>query len=455
MKKISVLILFILNKLNVYITTSTNKYIILKNTGWLFADKIIRMGIGLLVGVWVARYLGPTQFGQINYAIAFVGLFGAISGLGLNGIVVRDIVREPKVADEILGTSFLLQLLSSLLTVLLVLASINIINKNDEYTFKIVAITSVVLIFKSTEVVKYWFESQVKSQYTVWIENGVFIFISAIKVLMILSKATLMTFVCINVVESLLVAIGLILIFNAKGGSVYNWRVHIARAKKLLVDSWPLMLASISIMIYMRIDQIMLGQMLGDNAVGLYTAATRLSEIWYFIPITIAASLSPSIIKYRLENVGLYEKRLQSLFNFMMMLSGGLALFISLISPSIIKILYGDSYLAASNVLSIHIWTSIFVFSGVVSSQWFIAENLQKLSFYRTLVGAVSNVVINLLLIPRYGIYGAAWATLFSQALASVLFNGIGSSSRGVFRMQIRALFFVDVYKMLKGAVNR
>lgn len=413
------------------------------------------MGIGLLVGVWVARYLGPAQFGQLNYAIAFVGLFGAIAGLGLNGIVVRDIVREPSVADVTLGTTLFLQVLGGIVSILLIIISIVFLRPNDEYAWFIVAITSLNLIFKSTEVIKYWFESQVKSKYTVWVENGVFVFIAAIKVLMILAKTSLTTFVCINVVEGLLVAIGLILIYNLKVGSLGSWHVHILRAKRLVIDSWPLMLAGISIMIYMRIDQIMLGQMLGDDAVGLYTAATRLSEIWYFIPVAIAASLSPSIIKYRLENIGLYEKRVQALFNFMMFLSSGLALFISFISPVVIKILYGDSYSAASNVLSIHIWTSIFVFSGVASSQWFVAENLQKLSFYRTLVGAISNIVINLFLIPRYGIYGAAWATLFSQALASVLFNGIGSSSRPVFRMQVRALLFVDAFKILKGAINK
>lgn len=398
------------------------------------------MGVGLLVGVWLARYLGPEQFGQLNYAIAFVGLFGVIAGLGLNGIVVRDIVREPEAADTTLGTAFVLQVVASVIAVALIVGTIAWLRPDDTLTRAMVAILGLSLVFKSTEVVKYWFESQVQSRYTVWIENGAFAIMSGIKVAMILRQAPLMAFVWIALAEAVLIAIGLPIIYTTRGRALGAWKPRSARAKSLLRDSWPLILSGLAVMIYMRIDQIMLGQMLGAREVGNYAAAVSISEVWYFIPIVIASSVLPNTIETKTHSEKLYYQRLQTLFNMMVLASIAIAVPVTFFSDWIVVLLYGSDFRQAGGILTITIWAGLFVFLGVASSNWLLAENLQTISFYRTAIGALINVSLNYVLIPKYGAEGAAFATLVSYSFAAFFFDLLNKKTKRIFYMKLRAL---------------
>ena len=422
---------------------------ILGNTGWLFFDKILRMGMGLLVGVWVARYLGPEQFGLFNYATAIVALFTAIATLGLNNIVVRDLVKHPEDASATLGTAFLLQMIGGGLALIAAVIAVSVMRPDDSTARIIEAIFGLAMVFKASDVVRYWFESKVQSKYTVWVENAAFLVFAAIKVALILNEAPLLAFVSIVLAEAILVAILLIAIYVQQGNKLAAWKYQFSRAKSLLRDSWPLILSGLAAMIYMRIDQIMLGQMLGDEAVGVYSAALRLSEVWYFIPMTIAASVFPAIIEARKKSHEVYHQRLKQLFELMVILALALALPISFLSESIMAVLYGPGFADSAQVLVIHVWTGLFVFSGVASSRWFIAENLQKYTFYRTLAGCGVNVGLNFVLIPRYGPIGSAWASVISQAVASVFFNALNSKTRPVFYMQIKAITGLDYIKKL------
>ena len=245
---------------------------ILDNIGWLFFDKMLRMAVGLLIVVWMARYLGPEQFGLLNFAMAFVGLFGAIATLGLQGIVVRDIVRKPEESKVILGTGFVLQVVGGLMAFGLVILVISLLRPDDTLAKTIVAILGFTQVLKASEVVKYWFESQVQSKFVVWVENGVFLIIAGVKVAMILLQAPLMAFVWAAFAEALLVAALLFAVYGWKIGSISSWKPSFDRGKMLLRDSWPLILSGIAVVVYMKIDQIMLGQMIGDQAVGIYSA---------------------------------------------------------------------------------------------------------------------------------------------------------------------------------------
>lgn len=402
------------------------------------------MGMGLLVGVWVARYLGPEQFGMFNYATAIVALFTAIGTLGLNNIVVRDLVKHPEEANATLGTAFFLQLIGGVLAFISAVIAVTFMRPDDATARIIVAILGLVMVFKATDVVRYWFESRVQSKYTVWVENAASLVFSAIKVALILSEATLITFVWIGLAETALVALLLLAIYKQQGNKLGAWRYQYARAKSLLCDSWPLILSGLAAMLYMRIDQIMLGQMLGDEAVGIYSAAVRLSEVWYFIPMTIAASVFPAIIEARKNGHDLYHQRLMKLFELMAVLALALALPISFMAEWIMAVLYGPGFADSAQILVIHVWTGLFVFSGVASSRWFITENLQKYTFYRTLAGCIVNISLNFLLIPEYGVIGSAWTSVISQAVASVLFNAINSKTRPIFYMQIEALILKE-----------
>ena len=414
---------------------------ILSNIGWLFLDKALRLVVGLLVGIWLARYLGPKQFGQFNYAIAFVSLFGAIATLGLNSIVVRDIVREPDSAPLTLGTAFALQLLSSIIAVVLIVCTISWLRPEDNLSKTMVAIIGFGLVLKTSEVIKYWFESQVQSKYVVWVENVVFLLIATVKIVMILRQAPLIAFVWLVLVEAVLVAFALFAVYIKQGGRLMQWSVQAQRAMSLLKDSWPLILSGIVIMIYMRVDQIMLGEIVGNEAVGIYSAALRISEIWYMIPMVIVASVFPAISKSKNVSNTKYIYQLQRLYDLMVACGITIAILITIASPWIIRILFGEEYVEASAILAIHVWTLIFVFLGVASGKWYLLENLQIHAFYRAASGGVVNILLNLLLIPHFGGMGAACATLASQFTATYLYDSISRKTRHSFTMKTASLF--------------
>lgn len=425
---------------------------IVDNIGWLFFDKVLRMGVGLLVGVWIARYLGPEQFGLFSFATAFVGLFGAIAGLGLQSIVVRDLVRDPTYKEETLGTAALLQLVGGLLAYSLILGIIFWLRPDDTLAKLLVAILGSMMLYKFSDVALYWFESQVQSKYIVWVQNGCFLVFAGIKIGLIVSNTPLLAFAWATAAEALLVAVLVLTMLNWRGLKLQQLRYSIQRAKTLLVDSWPLLLSGIAIALYMKIDQIMLGQMLGDDAVGIYSAAVRISEVWYFIPMMIVASVFPAILEAKKRSEVEYLQRLQRLYDLMVWLSLAIALPMTFLSTPIILALFGPDYVESGPVLAIHIWASVFVFLGVASSQWFIAENRQILSFQRTLLGVAVNIVLNFLLIPMCGAIGAAVATFFSYGVAAFLSDAIQKETKKMFAMKIKALNLFASSKRISSA---
>lgn len=413
---------------------------IITNTGWLFADRILRMGVGLFVGVWVARYLGVQQFGVFNYATAFVALFSTLSTLGLDAIVVRSIVREPEKRAEILGTAFWLKLFGGVAALVLAVSSIILVRHDDQLTISLVAILSSVGIFQAFETIDLWFQSQVQSKYTVIAKNTAFVVITLVKVTLISIHAPLIAFAWTALGEVGLGAIGLMISYKIRGYSPWLWPWSLLLAKTLLKESWPLILSGLTIMIYMRIDQIMLGQMVGDKAVGIYSAATRISEVWYFIPMAIASSVSPAIYAAKEVSESLYYRRIEQFLRLLSLLSIVVAVPMSFLSGTIITTLFGKSYEASAPILAIHIWASLFVFMGVGTSSWFVAEGLNQFALRRTIVGAITNVILNIFLIPTYGGVGAAIATVISQAMASFLSNATHPKTRKIFNLQVKSL---------------
>ncbi len=420
---------------------------IVDNISWLFFDKVLRMGVGLLVGVWVARYLGPEQFGLFSFASAFVGMFGAVAGLGLQSIVVRDIVHDPDCKEETLGTAAILQLMGGSLAYVCALGAIFILRPEDTLAKLLVAILGSVMLSRFSDVALYWFESQVLSKYIVWVQNGCFLIFAAIKVGLIVSNATLVAFACTTVAEALIVAVLILFMLGLHGPKLQKLRFSLLRAKTLLLNSWPLLLSGMAIMVYMKIDQIMLGQMLGDNAVGIYSAAVRISEVCYFVPMMIVASVFPSILEARKRDETQYLQRLQRLYDLMVWLSLAIALPMTFISTPIVVALFGATYVESGAVLAIHIWASVFVFLGVASNQWFVAENRQILSFQRTLLGALVNVILNFVLIPNFGPMGAAVATVVAYSIAAFFADVIQKETRPTFAMKLSSMnIFRSIY---------
>ncbi len=423
---------------------------IVDNIAWLLVDKLLRMGIGLVVLVWIARYLGSEQFGLLSFATAFVSLFGSVAGLGLQGIVVRDIVRDPSSKEETLGTAAALRLISGFIAYSCVLLAIFWLRPNDPLAKILVAILGSAMLFSFSEISVYWFESQILSRYTVWAQNSCFLIFAAIKVRLIINNAPLVTFGWATLAESITVALLLLVILNWHGLKIWTLRITVKRAKQLFSDSWMLSLSSIAIIIYMKVDQIMLGQMVGDKEVGIYSVAVRISEVWYFIPMIIASSIFPSIIKARERSEYDYNQHFQHLYDLMVGISISVALPMTFISTPLVMILFGKDFFASGPVLAIHIWASIFVFLGVASGRWILIENRQDLSFQRSLLGLVVNIVLNFLLIPSFGATGAAISTIISYAVSGFVSDYFHRDTRPIFHMKLRSLNIISLAGRLK-----
>ncbi|MDJ0615535.1 MAG: flippase [Calothrix sp. MO_192.B10] len=393
---------------------------IIANVSWLFFDRILRMGISLFVGVWVARYLGVQQYGLFNYAIAFVALFSPLTTLGVDNIVIRELVRDSSNREKILGTTFWLKILGGFSSLLLATICILLLRQDDILTVTIVVILATAGIFEAVDTIDLWFESQVQSKYTVVARNVAFLIIALVKVALIQMQAPLIAFAWTTLAEIGFFGIGLAIAYKIKGFSFWLWRWSFPLAKTLLKQSKFMILSNLGIIIYMQIDQIMLGQMVGNKAVGIYSVATRISEVWYFIPMAILASVSPAIFAAKETHESLYYKRLKQFLIAMMILSVMITVPMTFLSGTIITMLFGASYSAAGAVLAIHIWSSFFIFIGVAISPWFIAEGLTHLSMYRTLIGAITNIILNLFLIPAYAETGAAISTVISYAFTAL-----------------------------------
>ncbi|WBU88804.1 flippase [Cellulophaga omnivescoria] len=418
----------------------------LKNTSWLMGEKVARMLVALTVGVWVARYLGPNQFGILSYAQSFVGLFTAFSTLGLNDIIIRELIKNKQDKNSILGTSFWLQIMGSCFIMLCLLIAV-FINKNDELTNKIILILGGVTFINSFGVISSYFYSNVTSKNIV-IPSFIGLLLSAaFKIFFILNNYSLIYFVYVLVFDVFFLMMGQVYLYYQQGNTIVTWSFSWDKAKNLLLDAWPLILSAIVISIYMKIDQVMIKEFLNAEAVGQYSAAVRLSEAWYFIPMIICSSLFPAILNAKKVNEQLYLSRLQNLFNLMVVLGLVVVVPVLLLSDWGIALLYGKAYELSAAVLKIHIWAGVFVFLGVANQKWFISENLQKYNILCLALGMLTNVLLNIVFIPKYGVLGAAYATLLAQAIASLVAPVLFKKTRVTFYMMVKALFFIPLIK--------
>lgn len=395
--------------------------------------------MALLVGVYVTRYLGPEGKGVLSYAVSFIGIFAGIARLGLDNIVIRDFVKFPHREHEIMGTAFRLRAIGTFAmwgAVALVLPVMG----NSTQTTAILCIAAVAVLFKSFDIVDFYFKARVESKYAVYAHIIQILMSSAAKLFFIWIKAPLMWFAMLLLAEAAVRAGALATLYVKRHGTMRNWRWHRGIAASLIRDAWPLMLASIVFTINQRVDQIMIKEMLGLTQVGLYSAAATLSHVCDVFPSAIATSLFPAVIAAKKEGENRYYGRLQGLFDLMFWLAVLIALPVSFLTPWIIRILYGSAFAPAAGVLSIHIWANVFVFLSYASSRWIEIENLAYISAYVNTGGAVLNVLLNFILIPKFGINGAAFATLCSMAFASHISFLFLRKSRILFFMQNKSV---------------
>ncbi|GHY39508.1 flippase [Vibrio fluvialis] len=412
----------------------------INNSGWLIFDKSIRLLLGLLVSAWVARYLGPAQFGELAYVLAYLAFFQAVALLGMDGIVVRDIAKKKNEAGEILGTAFILRLTVGFSCWIIAIAGMVWANGWQDRSVYITALAGVSLIFQSADTIDLWFQSQSQSRRTVIAKLVAYLISNGLKILLILNQAPLLAFAVVMSVEFLFAAIALAYAYR-KFTCQQPWQLLKSRAGRLLRESWPFILSGLSVLVYMRIDQIMIKEILGEAQLGIYVAAIPLATLGYILPSIIYTSLAPHISRVKLKSEYEYRSALSKIFVSFSVIGWITSIPISILSPFFISLLYGEQYQESSVVLSIYVFTNIFVCHGVALGFWVINENKGKISLIRTFIGALFLVLINLLLIPRLGLVGAAISALSAQALSTIFLNRIFAPH--IFKMQMCSLLFI------------
>ena len=397
---------------------SIRKYF--SNTSWLLGERILRMGVSLFVGIYIVRYLGPEKYGLLSYTMSFVWIFSALLDLGHREIIVRELVLYPEQRNVILGSAILLRLSGAVFLVSGVAIGLQLVD-NDEQTSLMIVIIALGMAFQSWELIDYYFQSQVQSKYTAWAQTVQLIVASLIKIYLIIWQAPLIYFAAIFSLEYVITAALFLLMYKWQVGSFPIRNCNLKYAKQMLKNSFPLLLTGTAILIYMKIDQVMLKELVGTETVGTYAAAVKLCEVWYHIPVLIAVSLYPAIIGVKDKDPALYHAQLQKLYTLLVWVALVLAIPITFLADWIIYILYGNEYIESVIILKIYVWAGIFVSMSLANNKWMVIENFQNYILLTTLLGMSSNIIFNVILIPIYGAPGAAVATLISYGIGSYL----------------------------------
>lgn len=409
-----------------------------KNVFWLLSEKAVKFLAELLVGFYIARSLGVVNFGTLNYAISLTILFQGTATLGLSEILTRELLHFRNQRGKILGTSLFLRLLAAIIFILV----INLIAWSETHEVRFVLfIISLSLFFRSFEILTFYFQSKVNSQKVAEVQILCTLLVSLIKVYLVHQGYGIVSFAWVYSFEWFIISIGLVIAYF-KHASEDKWFIEKTWAKKLIGNSWTLMLSAAAVNIYMRIDQVMIREMISDKENGYFSAALRLTEFWYVIPMILCSTLFPAILNARRIDRKLYEKRMLALNAFLFWVSITIAITISSISSDLVVLLYNEDYSPSSSILAIQIWSLSFSFFGVSGSYWLMAENLQHFSLIRTLLGLAVNLLLNFVLIPDYGAVGAAIATLVTQAFAASFSLLLLRKTKSLWNIQLKSIIY-------------
>jgi O-antigen/teichoic acid export membrane protein len=420
------------------------------NTGWMFAEKALRLVAGLFIGAYVARYLGASQYGLFNYALSIVSVFSVLGSVGLDSIVVRELVSTPANRDTILGTAYAMKVIGALVSLAL-LTIITFIIEPEAQTRHIIFIVATLILCDGSIVIDLFFQSKVQSRFVVISQMCALSAVSIFRIILVYNNASLASFAWTNTLDQFVLSLCLLIFYHKLAPGVSAWKVDWKYASALFKQSWPLIFSALSIIIYMRIDQMMIKWMLGDEANGHYGVAVRLSELFNFIPIAICNSVFPAILNAKTMGVEMYNRRLQWLFDLMTTLSIAIALCMTVVGPYAVELLYGEEFSAAAGVLLIYVWSGVFVFLGAASSKWVVSEGLQVFRMWNLIISCTMNIVLNLILIKSIGLHGAAWSTLISYAFASYFGFAFLKKTRPLFWRLTSAFNFFRIIGSLVG----
>jgi len=387
-----------------------------KNTGWLLVGRVVTLVVSFFATTYIARRLGPTNYGQLSYAISFTGIFSFIYSLGIDQVLYRDLVKYPEKRNVYLGTAFWMRAVAGILATIICI-TIALLTSERDISLTLICVIASTFLFNAFNVVNYEFQANVQSKQLSIIGIIGSLTLNGLKVLAIFFGKGALYLAIIFAFEAVLYA-GLYILYRTRSyGSVLNWKFDKRAAMSMLQDSWPILFAGAFALIYVRIDQVMIKNLIDTASVGLYDAAVRIAEVWYFIPAAIASSLFPAIVNSKMVSEKIYRKRLAALIATLGGLACIVALPVALLAPFIMKLLFGPAFVAGSTVLQIYIWGGLGTSLGLVANFYLVTENKRVLMLTTSLITMLANVGLNLWFIPRYGINGSAWATFISYML--------------------------------------
>lgn len=414
----SVASIYIDKAMNVWNHAGFQKYF--RNTGWMFFGQFFNI-ISLVINIWIARYLGPENFGIISYIFAFVGIFGFLTNLGINDLLIKKLIKNPEKRDEFLGTAFGITACGSVLSFLLIVTLAFIMP--EAFIIKwLIIVYAVTTLLSPINVISTYFQATVQAKKNSIAQIIMVVISSVFKIIIILSGKGIIWFILSFVLDYVVGTVLHIINYFKSGLSVFNWRFNKVIAKEFLSSSYLLIMAGMTGFLLMRIDQVMIKHFLDESAVGIYAAAVRIAEIWYFIPSIVIASIFPAIINSKETNQVTYENRVKKMYWFLFLSGLIISMIISLSSPLIIKMFFGQQYINSVLILQIYTWSNMGLFLMLGINKFFISENKLNLIFIYSLLAVVLNIILNIIMIPLVGLSGAAWATLISYSIGPIIF---------------------------------
>jgi len=435
-----------------------HKHNYITNSLWMLLEKVLRIVSGILVGVLVARYLGPAKFGTISYALNLIAIFTIISTLGLDALVVRELLTRKTDTGKILGTAFWLRFAGALLVVLLsVLYSfIRDWQLAPERTI-VVGIISISIVFQSLVVIDFYFQSKVQGRFAAMTQVFTLLISAVVKIILIITQSHLYWFAAMAALEAILVVIFQVWFYKKNGGTFNKWQFNFKECKALLLHSWPIIISAFVQMVYQKADQILILRFLQNmDLVGQYAAAVRMSEASFFIPVAICTAVFPGIVNNR-DNAALQIKRFTQLCSLLIWSALIIALGGQIVGDWVINFLYKEKFNLTADVFKIHIWSTVPIFYGTAWGMWMLAHNKQKIIIIFQLVNFVIYLFASFALIPLLGINGAAYAaitTYFTSVICITVFYKPAQSLSILFNA-VNPLHIIDVFKYYKQSKEK
>lgn len=426
---------------------------IFHNISWIVGCRIVQAVISLVISMLTARYLGPGNYGLINYAASVVALVTPLMQLGINNVLVHELVEHEKEEGKIVGTALTMTFASSLLCVLGVISFSMIANRGERDIILVCALYSLLLIAQSIEITQYWFQAHYLAKYTAVTTLVAFGLVSVYRVILLVSGMSVYWFAVSQAIDYFLIAITLLVIYRKLGGQRLSFSFK--TAKGLFRVSRHYIISGMMVTIFAQTDKIMLKLMIDNEETGFYSTAVACATITGFVFVAIIDSVRPLIFESRKKSKADFEKYLVRLYSTIIFLSLAQSVFMTLLAGPIIKILYGSAYLNSVNLLRIVVWFTTFSYMGSVRNIWILAEGKQKYLWMVNLMGALLNVILNAITIPYWGAMGAATASLVTQFFTNVITGIIIRPISDNNRLILRSLNPMVMIRVARSALKK